>query len=253
MAFRAKPFAFTTPRCATANRPWAWCCLRNRSWRSRSNWTSLGLSRIEAGFPRVSPEDAEAIQLMQKAGIKAELWGFSRAVKADVDELVRLGLKASVIESPTSDIKLKAYGISPDELLRRVEAAVVAGGTTSGIKVAFFAVDSTRTELDFSEESLRSGPECWGERDRRSRYDRRMRSRSGGVSDARSARLDRPRRSAALAWTQRFRNGNGLRGCSRARRSNLDPGHHQRHGRTRRQRRHRRDRARAEVSCTAST
>src|SRR5438045_6244736 len=80
----------------------------------------LGISRIEAGFPRVSPEDAEAIQVMQKADLKAELWGFSRAVKADIEELVRLGLSASVIESPTSDIKLKAYGISPDELLKRV-------------------------------------------------------------------------------------------------------------------------------------
>jgi isopropylmalate/homocitrate/citramalate synthase len=108
----------------------------------------LGVSRIEAGFPRVSPEDAEAIQLMQKAGIQAELWGFSRAVKADVDELVRLGLKASVIESPTSEIKLKAYGIAPDELLRRVEAAI-STAAKSGITVAFFAVDATRTELDF--------------------------------------------------------------------------------------------------------
>ena len=108
----------------------------------------LGISRIEAGFPRVSPEDAEAIQLLQKAGIRAELWGFSRAVKADVDELVRLGLRASVIESPTSEIKLKAYGITPDELLRRVDAAISAAAK-SGITVAFFAVDSTRTELDF--------------------------------------------------------------------------------------------------------
>ena len=108
----------------------------------------LGVSRIEAGFPRVSPEDAEAIQLMQKAGIKAELWGFSRAVKADVEELVRLGLKASVIESPTSEVKLKAYGISPDELLRRVESAV-STAAASGITVAFFAVDSTRTDLSF--------------------------------------------------------------------------------------------------------
>src|ERR1700736_504312 len=70
----------------------------------------LGVSRIEAGFPRVSVEDAEAIQLMQKAGIKAELWGFSRAVKADVDELVRLDLEYSVIEAPTSASELKAYG-----------------------------------------------------------------------------------------------------------------------------------------------
>src|SRR6266702_1262778 len=62
---------------------------------------ALGVSRIEAGFPRV----------------RAELWGFSRAVQADVEELVRLGLRASVIEAPTSDIKLRAYGISRDEVL----------------------------------------------------------------------------------------------------------------------------------------
>jgi isopropylmalate/homocitrate/citramalate synthase len=108
----------------------------------------LGVSRIEAGFPRVSPEDAEAIQLMQKAGVKAELWGFSRAVKADVDELVRLNLHYSVIEAPTSDIKLKAYGITRDEVLRRVRDAVSAA-RQAGITVAFFAVDGTRTDLEF--------------------------------------------------------------------------------------------------------
>src|SRR6184192_4374308 len=47
----------------------------------------LGVSRIEAGFPRVSPDDAAAIKLIQNAGLKAEVWGFARAVKADVDEL----------------------------------------------------------------------------------------------------------------------------------------------------------------------
>ena len=108
----------------------------------------LGVGRIEAGFPRVSPEDAEAIQLMQKAGIKAELWGFSRAVKADVEELVRLSLRFSVIEAPTSDIKLKAYGITREEVLRRIRDAVSAA-REAGITVAFFAVDGTRTDLEF--------------------------------------------------------------------------------------------------------
>ena len=108
----------------------------------------LGVSRIEAGFPRVSPEDAEAIQLMQKANINAELWGFSRAVKADVEELVRLGLKASVIEAPTSDIKLKAYGFAREEVIRRVTDAV-STAKQNGITVAFFAVDGTRTDLAF--------------------------------------------------------------------------------------------------------
>src|SRR5258707_7314526 len=84
----------------------------------------LGVSRIEAGFPRVSPEDAEAIQLMQKAGLKAELWGFSRAVKADVEELVQLRLKACIINAPIRDIKLKAYGIGRDDAPRRLAEAV---------------------------------------------------------------------------------------------------------------------------------
>src|SRR5215468_7700638 len=108
----------------------------------------LGVSRIEAGFPRVSADDAEAIQLMQKANLKAELWGFSRAVKADVDELVRLGLRASIIEAPTSEIKLKAYGIQQDELLKRIESAISAARAAE-ITVAFFAVDGSRTDLEF--------------------------------------------------------------------------------------------------------
>jgi isopropylmalate/homocitrate/citramalate synthase len=108
----------------------------------------LGVSRIEAGFPRVSADDAEAIQLMQKANLKAELWGFSRAVKADVDELVRLGLQASTIEAPTSEIKLKAYGISQDEVLKRIESAI-STARAAGISVAFFAVDGSRTHLEF--------------------------------------------------------------------------------------------------------
>jgi isopropylmalate/homocitrate/citramalate synthase len=109
---------------------------------------ALGVSRIEAGFPRVSPEDVEAIQLMQKANLKAELWGFSRAVRGDVEELIRLGLRASVIEAPTSDLKLKAYGMSREDVLKRVTDAI-SFASQNGITIAFFAVDGSRTELQF--------------------------------------------------------------------------------------------------------
>jgi isopropylmalate/homocitrate/citramalate synthase len=108
----------------------------------------LGISRIEAGFPRVSADDADAIRLMLKANLKAELWGFSRAVRADLEELIRLGLRASVIEAPTSDIKMRAYGISADEVLTRVKGAV-SFAAQNGIRVAFFAVDGTRSQLEF--------------------------------------------------------------------------------------------------------
>jgi len=112
----------------------------------------LGVSRIEAGFPKVSPDDATAISLMMRANLKAELWGFSRAVKGDVEELLRLGLRASVIEAPTSDIKLKAYGLNRDEVLRRIHDAV-SFAASNGITVAFFGVDGTRTHLEFLKEA----------------------------------------------------------------------------------------------------
>ena len=119
----------------------------------------LGVSRIEAGFPRVSADDAEAIRLMSRANLKAELWGFSRAVKADLEELVRLGVRATIIEAPTSDIKLKAYGISRDEVLRRVREAI-SFAKQNGVTVAFFAVDGTRTGLDFLKEVYRAALEA---------------------------------------------------------------------------------------------
>src|SRR3954454_11480690 len=65
----------------------------------------LGIDRIEAGFPRVTDADRRAIELIRDAGLRAEVWGFSRAVQADVQALLDLGLERSVIESPISDLK----------------------------------------------------------------------------------------------------------------------------------------------------
>ena len=108
----------------------------------------LGVDRIEAGFPRVSHDDAEAIRLIMEAGLDAEIWGFSRAVAADVEALVELGVRATVIESPVSDAKLTAYGLSRDEVERRVVAAIERA-RTEGINVAFFGVDGSRADLEF--------------------------------------------------------------------------------------------------------
>jgi len=122
----------------------------------------LGVGRIEAGFPRVSADDAEAFGLIAKAGLTAEIWGFGRAVKADIDELLRLGARATVIETPTSAIKLKAYGLSVEEAKRRA-AEAIGYARKNGVKVAFFSVDGTRTELevlrDFYKSALDAGAE----------------------------------------------------------------------------------------------
>jgi isopropylmalate/homocitrate/citramalate synthase len=118
-----------------------------------------GVDRIEAGFPRVSEEDARAISLILEVGLEAEIWGFSRAVKADVEALVELGLTASVIESPISDGKLAALGVSRETMLERIRSAV-SFACERGIRVAFFGVDSTRADLEFARTAYESAVEA---------------------------------------------------------------------------------------------
>jgi isopropylmalate/homocitrate/citramalate synthase len=112
---------------------------------------ALGIDRIEAGFPRVSADDAAAIRAIAGAGLKSEVWGFSRAMPADVEALLEVGVKATVIESPVSDGKLAAYGLTREKLIERVKGAV-SHAAGAGVKVCFFGVDGTRAEFDFLEQ-----------------------------------------------------------------------------------------------------
>ncbi|HKD33803.1 MAG TPA: hypothetical protein VKB73_10065 [Gaiellaceae bacterium] len=115
----------------------------------------LGIDRIEAGFPRVSRDDWNAVALISGAGLRAEIWGFSRAVPADLEALVELGVNASVIESPISDLKLGAIGVSREKMLGRITGAM-RFAAEHGIHAAFFGVDSTRAEPDFYEQAYKA-------------------------------------------------------------------------------------------------
>jgi isopropylmalate/homocitrate/citramalate synthase len=119
----------------------------------------LGIERIEAGFPRVSEDDWRAVELIRDAGLRAEVWGFSRAVQADVDAIVELGLRATVIESPLSDLKLDALGVSREKMLGRI-ADAVSYAAERGILVAFFGVDGSRADLGFLEQAYRAAIEA---------------------------------------------------------------------------------------------
>jgi isopropylmalate/homocitrate/citramalate synthase len=120
---------------------------------------AAGVDRIEAGFPRVSADDFRAVELIAAAELRAEVWGFSRAVQADVDVLVELGVHASVIESPISDGKLEALGVSRETMLERITKAV-SFATAHGIHVAFFGVDSSRASLDFFDRAYEAAVEA---------------------------------------------------------------------------------------------
>ena len=110
--------------------------------------SELKVGRIEAGFPRVSEADSQAVKRIAEAGLESEIWGFSRAVIQDLDALIELGLKATVIEISTSDIKMEAYGFTREKVIQRATDAI-KHACDHGMKVCFFPVDSTRSDLAF--------------------------------------------------------------------------------------------------------
>jgi isopropylmalate/homocitrate/citramalate synthase len=118
-----------------------------------------GIDRIEAGFPRVSAEDAEAIRLIMQEDLQAEVWGFARAVPADIEALAELGVRAAVVESPISDGKLAALGVSRDAMLGRIRTAIAAAAG-AGVRVAYFGVDGTRADLGFARQAYEAAVEA---------------------------------------------------------------------------------------------
>jgi isopropylmalate/homocitrate/citramalate synthase len=114
----------------------------------------LGVDRIEASFPRVSAEDAEATKVIVNAGLSAEIWGFARAMREDVDALLECGVQSTIIEAPVSDRKLGAYRMSRETVCQRITDAVTHA-VSAGMRVCFFGVDGTRADLQFLEDVYR--------------------------------------------------------------------------------------------------
>jgi isopropylmalate/homocitrate/citramalate synthase len=110
----------------------------------------LGVDRIEAGMPVVSKEDKEAVELIVKAGLKAEIWGFCRAVRADIDACIDVGVTRIICEIASSSHKMKAYNFTPEGVLGKV-VDCIQYAKDRGLYVAFFAVDATRADLGYLE------------------------------------------------------------------------------------------------------
>ncbi len=107
-----------------------------------------GVDRIEAGLPSVSPDDAQAIKEIVHLGLEAEVYAFSRCMKADVDNARKLDVHGLIMEIPSSDHLIKyAYGWGQQKAIDlSIEATSYAHD--HGLKVTFFTIDATRSSFD---------------------------------------------------------------------------------------------------------
>ena len=146
---RSKPVHFYDTTLRDGEQSVGVCFTPDEKFNIACKLNELGVGRIESGFPRVSADDTQAVKRILDADLESEIWGFSRAVKADIDAHLDLGTEHVLIEISTSDLKMKAYGFTRESVLQRVTDAI-KHAKDNGIKtVNFFAVDSTRSNLEF--------------------------------------------------------------------------------------------------------
>lgn len=108
---------------------------------------ALGVHRIEAGMPAVSPQDRAAIADIAALGLKAGVYGFSRCIPAEVKVVKECGCTGIVIEIPASDHMIQnAYGW-PVERAMKASIETTLAAKEAGLHTVFFTIDATRTEL----------------------------------------------------------------------------------------------------------
>jgi isopropylmalate/homocitrate/citramalate synthase len=106
-----------------------------------------GVQRIEAGLPAVSLADAEAVKRIAAAGLPAQIYAFSRCMVEDVKRALDTGVKAIVMEIPSSEHIVKyAYRWEYERALElTIESTRYAH--ENGLYVSFFPIDSTRADI----------------------------------------------------------------------------------------------------------
>jgi isopropylmalate/homocitrate/citramalate synthase len=106
----------------------------------------LGVARIEAGMPVVSAENRAGIKEIVELGLNAEIVGFLRANKLDVDLAEECGLKTVIIEHCINPYLIEqAYGLEKKEVISRcIEASNYA--KEKGMKTIFMGWDLTRCD-----------------------------------------------------------------------------------------------------------
>lgn len=106
--------------------------------------SEIGVERIEAGLPAVSPQDEQAIKEISKLGLKSKIYTFARAMKVDIDKALECDADGVIIEVPIGYPKLKTqFGWTWKDVFDK-SAPVINYAKENGLHTVFFPYDTTR-------------------------------------------------------------------------------------------------------------
>lgn len=109
----------------------------------------VGVHRIEAGMPAVSPMDEAAIKEIVKRNLGPEIFCFTRCMVDDVKRALDCGVRGIVIEIPASAHLVDQAYQWPLEKAIDLSIRATAFAKEQGLYTVFFTIDGTRTDMNW--------------------------------------------------------------------------------------------------------
>ena len=109
----------------------------------------MGVHRIEAGMPAVSPRDEAAIKEIVKRNLGSEIFCFSRCMVDDVKRAVDCGVRGIVIEIPASAHLIEHAYKWPLEKAIDLSIKATTFAKEQGLYTVFFTIDATRSNMNW--------------------------------------------------------------------------------------------------------
>lgn len=109
----------------------------------------VGVDRIEAGMPAVSPQDEAAVREIARRNLGTQVFAFARCMIDDVKRARDCGVQGVVVEIPSSEhIIREAYGWQVEKAIElSIEATRFAH--EQGLYTVFFPIDFSRADLEW--------------------------------------------------------------------------------------------------------
>lgn len=109
----------------------------------------LGVDVIEAGFAAASDGEMNAIKLIAKERLRAEVYSFARGVKEDIDAVLKSDAKGVNLCIPTSNLHLEYKLKKKKEEILRLAEDCIQYAKDHGLTVELSAEDATRSDFEF--------------------------------------------------------------------------------------------------------
>ncbi len=107
----------------------------------------VGVHRIEAGMPAVSPNDEAALREIVKRNLKSEIFCFSRCMVKDVELAADCGVDGVIIEIPSSRHLIERGYKWPLEKAIELSITATEAAKKAGLYTVFFTIDATRADM----------------------------------------------------------------------------------------------------------